>query len=293
MNDVRFRLANDLQTNFMVEAAAGTGKTTSMVTRMVNMLAEGTCQAEHLAAVTFTRKAAAELRVRFERELVRAVGKLEEQSDEPSLERLSRLRTATASLGQTFIGTIHSFCAQLIRQRPIEFGVHPGFRELEADEHSQLIDRAWQENLADLYASRNASSGLTQEQSDTATDLLGQLNALGLETSLLRDCFENMVQYRDVHDWPSLPVGSMDLAACQAETRDYIEHMRTLIPLFPADRGRDKLMNRYELIVRSSSDHLSMRLDSFVCSSTSTTATKQLSLNGMTISRQSREEPLQ
>ncbi len=49
----------------LVEAAAGTGKTTSLVGRMVTLIADGRCEIGRLAAVTFTRKAAAELRARF------------------------------------------------------------------------------------------------------------------------------------------------------------------------------------------------------------------------------------
>ncbi|HID22907.1 MAG TPA: hypothetical protein EYP14_10980, partial [Planctomycetaceae bacterium] len=42
----------------LVEAAAGTGKTTMMVARMVALLREGACSVDRLAAITFTRKAA-------------------------------------------------------------------------------------------------------------------------------------------------------------------------------------------------------------------------------------------
>src|SRR5438128_12530415 len=69
----RERSLRDLDTTMLVEAAAGTGKTTSMVGRMITLLREGKCRAETLAAVTFTRKAAAELRDRFQVELERAV----------------------------------------------------------------------------------------------------------------------------------------------------------------------------------------------------------------------------
>ena len=67
----RRRVAEDLDVNLVVEAAAGTGKTTSMVHRMTSLLREGRCRIENLAAVTFTRKAAAELRTRFRQEMER------------------------------------------------------------------------------------------------------------------------------------------------------------------------------------------------------------------------------
>ena len=63
--EARRRIREELDRNFIAEAAAGTGKTTCIVDRMVNLVSTGTCQVEHLVAVTFTRKAAAELRERF------------------------------------------------------------------------------------------------------------------------------------------------------------------------------------------------------------------------------------
>lgn len=238
MVDARQRLATDLHTNFMVEAAAGTGKTTSMVARMVNLIAEGACLAPQMVAVTFTRKAAAELRERFQSELSAVIGKLSESSDASDRAKFERLNAAANSLGQIFLGTIHSFCAQLLRERPIEFGVNPGFRELEADENQLLLDRAWQENLADMIAGSDP--------------LLGELKRLGLETSQLRDCFKNFIEYRDVQHWPSEPTAEFDLKACQTLVKKYINDMRSLMPIFPRDRPSDKLMAQYELIVRSS-----------------------------------------
>ena len=58
----RDAIKHDLQSTILVEAAAGTGKTTSMIDRMGNLLAEGHLKIDTLAAVTFTRKAAAEIR---------------------------------------------------------------------------------------------------------------------------------------------------------------------------------------------------------------------------------------
>ena len=62
---------SELETNMLVEAAAGTGKTTKIVDRMVALVGSGKCRLENMAAVTFTRKAASELRTRFQLELER------------------------------------------------------------------------------------------------------------------------------------------------------------------------------------------------------------------------------
>ena len=61
----RERIVSALDRNLLVEAGAGSGKTHMMAARMAAGIASGAYQVEHMAAVTFTRKAAAELRGRF------------------------------------------------------------------------------------------------------------------------------------------------------------------------------------------------------------------------------------
>ena len=119
--DQRDLILTGLDRNMLVEAAAGTGKTTSMVGRMVALLRTGTCEdVRSLAAVTFTRKAAAELRARFQVELERAVRAAEG-------EERARLERALGDIEHCFIGTIHSFCGRLLRERPVEAGVDLAF----------------------------------------------------------------------------------------------------------------------------------------------------------------------
>ena len=121
--DQRDLILKELARNCLVEAAAGTGKTTSMVGRMVALLGAGQCKIRTLAAVTFTRKAAAQLRGRFQVSLEKAL----REASGPEKERFGR---ALAKIEQCFIGTIHSFCARLLRERPVEAGVDLAFEEI-------------------------------------------------------------------------------------------------------------------------------------------------------------------
>ena len=129
----RLRIHEELLENLLVEAGAGSGKTQMLAERMAAGVANGVYQVEHMAAVTFTRKAASELRGRFhlalERELVMACAALPDRPVDP--ERIARLRSALSNLERFLAGTIHSFCARLLRERPVESGVSPGFTELD------------------------------------------------------------------------------------------------------------------------------------------------------------------
>ena len=113
----------DLRQSCVVEASAGTGKTTALVERIVDAIAAG-APVEKIVAVTFTHAAAGnmKLRVRHQLEQRRA------RELDPAVRAL--LADAARSLDRAFIGTIHAFCAQLLRRRPVEAGVDPVFQEL-------------------------------------------------------------------------------------------------------------------------------------------------------------------
>src|SRR5688572_32045699 len=65
----RDRIVGALDRNLLVEAGAGSGKTTAMVERLVALILTGAATIDQVVAVTFTRKAAAELRERFQERL--------------------------------------------------------------------------------------------------------------------------------------------------------------------------------------------------------------------------------
>jgi len=143
----RRQIQENLEVNLLVEAGAGSGKTTELVTRMVALVSTGAATVEHIAAVTFTRKAAAELRERFqarlEAELRRGEGALGEDERQ-------RIRQALEQVDRAFLGTIHSFCSRLLRERPLEVGLDPAFEELPVDERLRFRRRFWESYLERL-----------------------------------------------------------------------------------------------------------------------------------------------
>src|SRR5437016_11232299 len=117
--EARLRLRTDLDHSFVVEAAAGTGKTTELVQRMIRVLASGRAQVGQIAAVTFTEKAAGELKLRLRSELERARAAAVD-GEKPDGDEHENLGRALAHLEEAQLNTIHGFCLDLLRERPVE-----------------------------------------------------------------------------------------------------------------------------------------------------------------------------
>ena len=111
----RDRIRTSLDESMVVEAAAGTGKTSELVARLVEVLAEGRGRADTIVAVTFTEKAAGELKLRLRAELEKA-----RQAAGAGSQRRERLDTAVAHLEEARVSTIHGFCNDLLHERPVE-----------------------------------------------------------------------------------------------------------------------------------------------------------------------------
>ncbi len=136
-NAARERIRTSLSESLLVEASAGTGKTTELIARIVAVLANGLTTINRIVAVTFTNKAAGELKLRLRQELDRA-----RTTAKTPAERLY-IEHALEHLEEASIGTIHSFCAQILRERPVEAVVDPAFQELSEQQAARIYERAF------------------------------------------------------------------------------------------------------------------------------------------------------
>ncbi|MCC7155731.1 MAG: UvrD-helicase domain-containing protein [Bryobacterales bacterium] len=134
----RARIRGSLGESLLVEASAGTGKTSELVKRIVAVLGAGLTHVSRIVAVTFTNKAAGELKLRLRQGLDR------ERQDAEG-DRARNLEEALARLEEASIGTIHSFCGQILRERPVEARVDPAFEEIAEQENERLYNRAFQQ----------------------------------------------------------------------------------------------------------------------------------------------------
>ena len=148
--DIRARVTGDLRTSFLLEAGAGTGKTRVLVERYVRCVLDpelGAGDVRLVAAITFTEKAAGELRQRVREEFEALAAGAPPGSTEA--EAIARARDA---LDDAPIHTIHGFAGRLLREFPVEAGVDPAFEQLDALAGDLQRARLWDAWLAALAA---------------------------------------------------------------------------------------------------------------------------------------------
>jgi ATP-dependent exoDNAse (exonuclease V) beta subunit len=163
-----------------VEAGAGTGKTTVLVDRIVHTLRVTDTDVRRIAVITFTEKAAAELAARLRRVLEDAA----REASDPAEAR--RLDEALRGLSHTHIETIHAFAASLLRERPVEAGLDPGFQVLDVLPARLEFEDAYREWLAAAMASDSPPAPLVEA-----------LN-LGLSLERVREAAEQLHRHREL-----------------------------------------------------------------------------------------------
>jgi ATP-dependent helicase/nuclease subunit A len=157
--------------DLVVAAGAGSGKTRTLVARYLGLLESG-IPLRTIVAITFTDKAAREMRTRIRQTIAEWLqGKTFEVSETSKV----FWEEAFADLDASRIGTIHSLCAQVLREQPVEaarLGYPPGFDVLEEGHTAVLRARAVEEALA--WAAED----------DAASRLFGALGEFGLRTTV-------------------------------------------------------------------------------------------------------------
>ena len=220
----RDAIRDDLRSTMLVEAAAGTGKTTSLVSRMVNLVRRGAAPASSIAAITFTVKAAAQLRERFQEELEKALRLA-------SGDEAERFRLALQQLPRGFAGTTHAFCARLLRERPVEAGLDPEFEELDGAMAEQLAIDFWNRWF--------------EEEARKGNPLLEEAREARVNFDALRRGFQRLVEFPDV-EMASERSARPDLQGAVAQLLDFLDRCR---PHMPTDAHRDE-PDAFELLMR-------------------------------------------
>lgn len=164
----RYLAVSELDRNIVITAGAGTGKTTLLVNRLLHLLlGHKRFQAEEspilkIAAMTFTEKAAGDIKMRLVEELERIVNVINGNALEKEKKRVEkflanihhmygvpygeierRARKSLEDMDKALIGTIHGFAAHILRLYPLESGVVPGFIVDDGDVFDELFEKEW------------------------------------------------------------------------------------------------------------------------------------------------------
>ncbi len=184
----RDRVESDTAATLFVEAGAGTGKTYALVRRLGALLLEDAVPIEQIAAITFTEKAAAELRDRLRVHLV-----------EQRRSGVVRADVALAGLDTAAIGTLHSFALRLLSENPLEAGVPPRVTVQQDTAASMAVEELWRD-CADLLfgpGREELRGGLLARAVDEMLDA-------GVGTTAFREVVEALHR-----DWDRLPVSPL------------------------------------------------------------------------------------
>lgn len=202
----RDRIEHSLNETLFVEAGAGTGKTHQLVQRIVNLITDGNVQANEIAAITFTEKAAAELYDRVLEEL----DQQREQATDPARQQL--LAEASEQLDHAAIETLHAFAGRILRLHPIEAGLPPGFQILDESQASLRFAKRWEQALDEIL-----------EDKELADPLLAAFDA-GIELAN----FEAIA--RAVHqDWDRAEQVSAEMQGEEFDPTSFITDLRDVI----------------------------------------------------------------
>src|SRR5712664_991013 len=138
--------AYEIEKHISVTAGPGSGKTTVLVERYLHILREHKLSIDQIVAITFTNRAANEMRERLREQLNHI---LQNVSAEERKHWLGYKRTLDGAV----ITTIHGFCARLLREFPVEAGVDPQFLLLDEHRAAMLLEAVVEEALTEFISS--------------------------------------------------------------------------------------------------------------------------------------------
>ena len=164
-----------LEQTIYAGAGAGTGKTKALVERIANLVLLAGVRPENIAALTFTKAAASELRQRVREEL--------ERRQDESVESAEGMKFAEAldGLDSAFIGTIHSFAQSLLQERPLSIGLPPVFELNDGVQGDAIFEEEWSTWLDEALNDEMFSGAVIGVQRLGLSQALRNLKDLALE----------------------------------------------------------------------------------------------------------------
>ena len=227
----RDRVESDTTATLFVEAGAGTGKTYALVRRLSTLLLDDEVPIDQIAAITFTEKAAAELRDRLRVHLV-------DRRDKGCV----RADAALAGLDTAAIGTLHSFALRLLSENPLEAGIPPRVTAQQDTAEAAAVDALWQECATLLFGSGPTAT----RDGDLARAVDDMLDA-GVSPTSFREVVEALHR-----DWDRLPAGPLHDGSPLPPTPDLGEVAAAVASIVG---WRDSCQDETDLLYRTLGKH--------------------------------------
>ena len=169
--------ALNIERHICVTAGAGSGKTSVLVERYLNILRKTDAKPNEIVAITFTDKAAAEMKKRINARLV-----------DDNCWDAQRQREVTEQISAAPISTIHAFCSRILREFPFQAGVPANFGILQGIDQRLLLQRTVQDELKEIAT--NAE--------DADRDVLTRLLRCYGSRKQLEEFLSKMVEQREL-----------------------------------------------------------------------------------------------
>jgi ATP-dependent helicase/nuclease subunit A len=225
LNDAQRAAALDRGRDVVVTAGAGSGKTLTLVARYTSLLAEG-IQPRRIAAITFSTKAAREMRARVRQKLFELGQSAASEEERQGWMELS------AQMDAARISTIHSLCAEILRAHPAEAGIDPRFEVIDESLSAALRVQAVEDTLKALVEEDEFAPLLKHISTYDLTEMLKDLLNRRLEAG---EVFKKQVAHL------SLVTEVLHQRLNQPEIRDLIAELRGMNQQELVEDGGDNL----------------------------------------------------
>ncbi|MFO7814977.1 MAG: UvrD-helicase domain-containing protein [Halanaerobiales bacterium] len=224
---------NDLDNDIVLGAGAGSGKTMVLVSRFINLLREKRADVDEIMALTFTKKAAAEMQERIREEITK-----QEENAVDFVEKKYWYKQKL-DLNSAIISTFHSFAANTLRQYPVISEVDPEFQVLEENEAAELLDQTIDEIIEE---------GLNEEK-ENVMNLVRTYSLYTLSDKLKSIYFEMKKDNLNVEDLIKATFQTLqrDKIIREQVKQDLINEIEGLIKVFDEEgatgKSKDKMQN--------------------------------------------------
>ena len=172
--------ALNIETHVCVTAGAGSGKTTVLVQRYLKILREREVTPREIVAITFTEKAAAEMKERI-------IEEMSKEAENAGVAYSNSFQRFRDEMNSAHISTIHAFCASILREFPFQAHVPANFSIVQGIDQKLLLQKTVRETLKDIA---------TNPDDPHRAELTRLLKRYGGQQKLA-DFFSNMVEKRE------------------------------------------------------------------------------------------------